>query len=465
MKKFFWLILLLLIPGMLARINFGGAGILASDILLPLFSLLWLGQKVIKNEKFPRNNWIGLGFLFLSWAFISWLLGAWDLGFKEKFLSFSYLVRLFSFLIFGWATMDIWGNTASNHTSPFSNQKQSPKFFRPPFFLNSSGDFFAGFFLISGIIILLGFLQFFLVPDIAKYSTEGGWDPHMGRLLGTWLDPNYLAGFLGFLLPISIAKWYDQKLPLPRGEGWGEGLKIPPTPFVKGELKGKIPRIFLALLIIASFVALFLTFSRSGYLAAGIGLLIFFLVKDWKVILIAIILASIGIVSSERATKRVEELAGTFASIVFQDTDEIDPTAKLRIQNWGKSFSLFEKKKIAGIGYNTYRYIAAEEGIVNEGYFSAGGADSTHLTILVTTGLIGFFLYLLFLGNLLRISWRKSRSAPQGGGEKNGTIYLGFFAGLCALLIHATFVNSLFFPLIFIPVMAVWGIISRDSAQ
>jgi len=426
MKKFFWLILLLLIPGMLARISFGGAGILASDILLPLFSLLWIEQKIVKNEKFPRNNWIGLGFLFLSWAFISWLLGAWDLEFKEKFLSFSYLVRLFSFLVFGWATMDIFNSNNSLSLGERAGVR---------------ANFFAGFFLISGIVILLGFLQFFLVPDIAKYSTEGGWDPHTGRLLGTWLDPNYLAGFLGFLLPVSIAKWYDLK------------KQITPTPFVKGE---KIPRIFLALLIIASLVALFLTFSRSGYLAAGIGLLIFFLVKDWKVILIAIILASIGIVSSERATKRVEELAGTFASIILQDTDEIDPTAKLRIQNWGKSFTLFEKKKIAGIGYNTYRYIAADEGIVNEGYFSAGGADSTHLTILVTTGLIGFFLYLLFLGNLLRISWKKSH-------EKKGTIYLGFFTGLCALLVHATFVNSLFFPLIFIPVMAVWGIISREN--
>jgi O-antigen ligase len=218
----------------------------------------------------------------------------------------------------------------------------------------------------------------------------------------------------------------------------------------------KIPRKLLALLILSSVAALFLTFSRSGYLAAGVGLLIFFFFKDWKIILLAIIIAIVGIFSSERATKRVEEFAGTFASIVFQDTDEIDPTAKLRIQNWGKSYTLFEKNKFAGIGYNTYRYVAAEEGIVDEGYFSAGGADSTHLTILVTTGIIGFLLYLLFLGNILRLSW-------QNYWRDKNPIYLGFFAGFSALIVHATFVNSLFFPLIFLPVMAVWGIISRKN--
>ena len=108
MKKIFWLCLLLLIPGMLARISLGGIGIMASDIVLPIFTVLWVGLKVIKNEEFPRNKWINLGFLFLFWALISWFIGAWDLGVKEKILSFSYIIRLASLFIFGWATMDIF---------------------------------------------------------------------------------------------------------------------------------------------------------------------------------------------------------------------------------------------------------------------------------------------------------------------------------------------------------------------
>lgn len=412
MKKIFWLCLLLLIPGMLARVSLDGVGIMASDIILPIFAIIWIGKKIIKNQKFPRNKWIIPCFLFLFWALISWLIGAWNLGLSEKIFSISYIIRLSSFFIFGWATMDILRKE--------NNDKN-----------------FAGFFMISGIVIFLGFLQFFIVPDIAQYSTEGGWDPHTSRLLGTWLDPNYLAGFLGFLLPISIGKCYQT---------------------TKSPYQGtvKISRKFLALLIISALVALFLTFSRSGYLAAGFGLFIFFFFKDWKIILLAIIIATIGIFSNERATKRVDELWGTFTSIIFQDTAEIDPTAKLRIQNWEKSYSLFEKNKIAGIGYNTYRYVAAEEGIVDESYFSAGGADSTHLTVLVTTGIIGVSLYLLFIGNILRLSWQKFRQEKE-------TIYLGFFAGFCSLIVHATFVNSLFFPLIFLPVMTVWGMISRED--
>lgn len=396
MQNFFWICLLLLIPGLLARVSFGGSGILATDILVPLFAVCWVGKKIIFNEKFPKCDFVGAGFAFVLVALVTWLIGAWSLDLSAKVLSFSYIIRIVTMLILGWAASEYF-------------QDRSPTFFKR-------------FFLISGVVIALGFIQFIFIPDISLWSTEGGWDPHTGRLLGSWLDPNYLAGFLGFLLPIIVGAWYRKK------NFW-----------------------LFCLGIIAS-VALFLTFSRSGYLAAVAGLGFFFLLRDWKIIILVLFVSILGLVSSERAQQRVEELSGTLASIVLQDTAEIDPTAKLRIQNWIKSFDLWKKYPVTGIGYNTYRWRAAEEGVVDESFFSAGAADGTHLTVLVTTGILGVLAYLWFLSILFWSPvqrWWKSKDERQ----------LGFAMGVLSLLLHSVFVNSLLFPLIFLPVIVIAGVL------
>ncbi len=407
MRNFFWICLLLLIPGLLARVAIGGSGILATDILVPIFAAIWVGKKIIFNEKFPRCDFISGGFAFVIVAIVTWLIGAWDLDITAKILSFSYIVRILTMLIIGWAAAEFFAQ--KGETSNFKLQ-------------TSKSFFFKRFFLISGVVIFLGFIQFVFIPDISTYSTEGGWDPHIGRLLGTWLDPNYLAGFLGFLLPVIAGAWYRKR------------------------------NFWLLLLGGAALVALFLTFSRSGYLAATMGLGFFFLFRDWKIILLAVFIAFLGLAASERAQQRVGELTGTMASIMLQDTAEIDPTAKLRIQNWIKSFDLWKKYPVTGIGYNTYRWRAAEEGVVDENYFSAGGADGTHLTVLVTTGIAGFLAYIWWLTALF---WKPF----QRWWKTKNELQLGFAMGLLSLVIHSLFINSFLFPLIFLPVIAIAGVL------
>ena len=413
MRKLFWLLLLLLIPGLLARISVGGAGILATDLLVPLFAVIWVGRKVILGEKFPKVGWIGAGAAFVGVAIVSWLVGAWSLDMSARVMSFSYIVRIVSILIVGWSASEMFGE--GSKTSNFKLQTS-----------NIFEEFWRPFFLIVGVVVVLGFVQFFLVPDISTWSTEGGWDPHIGRLLGTWLDPNYLAGFLGVMLPLLCGAWYRYR---------------------------KFWLLALAGLVM---VALFLTFSRSGYLAMILGLGLFFLFRDWKVILLAIFVAILGLSFSERAQQRVGELSGTMASIVLQDTAEVDPTAKLRIQNWINSLDLWRKYPVLGIGYNTYRWRAAEEGVVDESFFSAGGADGSHLTVLVTTGVVGFGFYLWFLWSLF---WRPFRRWMRSRNE----LQLGFASGMVVLCVHAVFVNSLFFPLIFLPVIAIAGVLEVEE--
>lgn len=419
---FFWGILSTLVLGLLGRIGIGGAGILPTDILIPIFCAGWCGQKIIFQKKFPSWIFGSASLLFIGLAWISFIWNGWDLLLKEQVVSLAYLIRIIGLIIFGWASFDLWKNRETK-------------------------TFWKYFFGLVAIILILGFIQFYVLPDISTYSTEGGWDPHTGRLLGTWLDPNYLAGFFGFVLPLVIAQFYEAKKNTDPKKS---------APFLYG------------LLALGLAYGLFLTFSRSGYLASAAGLFFYFWWKDWRIILLGVAFVSLGLATNERAKKRVGELTGTVANIMFQETDEIDPTASLRIQNWRKSFTLFEKNTIIGIGYNTYRYKAAEEGIVDENYFSAGAADSTHLTVLVTTGILGFLAYLLWLwqwwwkqfGFYLR---RPKNFAPTQKHPSIADKNLGFCAGFLSLCIHACFVNSLLFPLIFLPVVTVYGVLEAEK--
>ena len=145
------------------------------------------------------------------------------------------------------------------------------------------------------------------------------------------------------------------------------------------------------------------------------------------------------------------------ASVLLHDTAEVDPTAKLRIQNWIKTVDVWKKYPVLGLGYNTYRWRGAEEGVVDESYFSAGGADGTHLTVLVTTGILGTLAYLWFLWMLF---WKPVRRWWLN----RDTQQLGFAMGILALLIHAMFVNSLFFPLIFLPVIVIAGVLEPTQS-
>ena len=429
MKTFFWFCLLLLIPGLLLRVDLGGSGILGTDIILPVFAFCWLIKKLVIDRNFPSVPFLKSGFIFLGIAFFSFLLGAGDLLFKEQVLSGAYLLRFFALLIFAWAVVDLF---------PMKKEKNS--------LLN-------GLFIISGIVVVLGFLQFYLVPDISTYSTEGGWDPHTGRLLGTWMDPNFVAGFLGFMLPVVIGRWYDIS------------FKLQSSNF--NLQNGKKERFYLGALILLFLGALFLTFSRSGYLAAGMGLGFFFLLRDPKVILVGVVVAGIGIASNERAQKRVTELFGTMASIVLRDTDEIDPTASLRLESWRESLELFQKYPVLGIGFNTYRYKAAEEGIVDESYFSSGGSDSSLLTVLVTTGFVGFVVYIwfwvqIFIKAFSQFTIFNLQSTKKVKSQKlmaHSSLSLGLASGILAILVHSFFVNSLLFPLILMPMYVVMGVV------
>jgi len=115
-------------------------------------------------------------------------------------------------------------------------------------------------------------------------------------------------------------------------------------------------------------------------------------------------------------------------------TDPAD-SAYFRFISWQNAIEIFKDNPISGVGFNSYRYAQLDYGFVTLdtlGGHSGAGSDSSLLLVLATTGIIGFgtFLTGLLLPFVLFVK------------SKEFAFYTVTFLGL---MVHALFVNSLFF--------------------
>lgn len=226
MFEFFFL--LSFIAGQLIKIPFWGyGGLTLLDLFVFFISLLLLWRLKLKLKTPPL--FISASIIFIFFASLSLLLSPLDLSPTETFISFSYAVRFFVYILFGWLL--------------YSNK-----------FLKISNDFFIKAGLILGA---LGLIQLILFPDLRQLQNQG-WDPHYFRTVSTYLDPNFLGAFLVLSL-----------MPLTRK---------------------KLTLITTACFVII-FIALLTTFSRSSYLSFGVAFFsLSFLNKSKKLFGLTIIL-------------------------------------------------------------------------------------------------------------------------------------------------------------------------------
>jgi O-antigen ligase len=266
-------------------------------------------------------------------------------------------------------------------------------------------------FVTSVILSILGFVQLILFPDFS-FMAQYGWDPHQGRLLSTWYDPNFLGGFLGLAAVIILSRilvflkenkaWQRQNIILL--SSWIIGLGV-------------------------VFGALMLTYSRSALLAFLIGVTIVTILISRKTFFLVIIILSIIVISNPRLQSRI------------QGAIQVDVTASLRIQSWLETLDDIDKNPIWGIGYNTIKY----QTIVPSELNSASGRDSSLLTLWLTGGIIGLGLFIIIIFNSIIKAWQK---VSRSGLERVWGV--ATIAGWALILVHSMFVNSIFFPHILI---------------
>lgn len=419
MKKLLAILLALIIlapvTGELWRLSVLGFELLPSDLLIPVFFVVWVIDK-IRNDRKLRLGKIGKSIIvFLFILVITYLLNLIRFDTIQMIVAFSYLGRFGMYLILALLSFDLL-------------DRDKEKFF----FKVILGSFLASFVL----IVVLGFLQLQFFGNFLEMGMYlKGWDPHIGRLLSTWFDPNYVGGYLAFMVSIAIAiglyyhKKFDRK--------WF---------------------IIIGAVSFFGLVAIYLTYSRSAYLAliAALGVLAF--LKSRKLLIIAAIVIVIGFGVSPRVQQRFIDMWGSARVVLGIDIQQtIDPTARLRLYSWQFATEMITDHPWIGVGYSRYAYEINYRGHGLLSGHASGGSDSSLLTIWATTGIFGF-LSALAIGFVAMVSafsnvWRK----------ENFKSYLnaGLLAGLCGMFVHSIFVNSLLFPLMMVYLWVGLGLMDQ----
>lgn len=237
------------------------------------------------------------------------------------------------------------------------------------------------------LLFLLNMAQYFLFRDISSLSIYG-FDPHQNRLTGTFLDPNYMGIYL-------IIYFLFSELTLN-------------SRFVS----------------ISSFIMILLTESRSAFLTLLLALFILMFRSPKYLLYVALLFVfSFGTAFINR----------------IELTKAANDSSNLRIESWKNAIQLYSLSPEFGIGFNNYRNMSKFFNLTSpENYYSnsSNSSDSSLLSILVMTGGIGLFLFLLyFISFGLRVY--------------DNLIYLA------VIFFNSIFINSLLFPAVCVLILLI----------
>jgi len=330
-----------------------------------------IGILKLKLKKPPIQ--VSLGILFSLIGGLSLLLTPLNLSLPEFMISLFYILRFFFYILLGWVAL-------SGAVKDF--KENAPKIFE----YSAIG------------LAIFGLFQFIFLPDLATLTPEG-WDPHFFRTASTFLDPNFLGAFLVLVLFPLLKNLHQANL---KKEAWKP---------------------------ILIYIAILTTFSRSSYvmlLVTGLTLAIFKKSKQLAVVSLALFLILIFFFH-------------IYTTLVAKPRN-IDRTqsASFRISTWRQGFDIFSKSPILGIGFNSYRFAIEKYGLGSESFIQSRGAtynDSSLLSVLATTGVVGLTVYVVWLIMLIK------------GGLKSGSSRgMTYSAALLGLIATSFFNNTLFYP-------------------
>ena len=244
---------------------------------------------------------------------------------------------------------------------------------------------------VSFATALFGWLQYFIYPDLTSLRYLG-WDDHLFRLVGTFLDPGFTSLIIVFGGILSMFS------------------------FIK---TNKMKFLLLTLFFILS---LAFTYARAGYVAFALSLFAIGMITKRMRLGISLFIILLGIIYFlPRPLGEGVNLARMYS-------------VSLRVENYKDTLDIFKESPVFGVGFNNI--CLAKKVYLGRGDLeshSCSGSDSSLLLILATTGIVGL---MVFAGSIIRII----RLLPK-------SYYSNvFLVLLVAVFAHSLFVNSLFYP-------------------
>ena len=403
----FVLLLLAPVTGELWHIPIWKFEFLPSDVLILLIFPLWALDKLVTDRK-VRIGRIGMAIaVFLLVMTTSYFLNLLRFDYEQMLSGFILMGRFGMYVIVAGMAFDLLDRDMTGRKGQVGQFRK----------------LLIGAMILSLVLIsLLGFLQLKFFPSFLELGLYlEGWDPHIGRLLSTWFDPNFIGGYLAFMLPMILAlSLYFKR---------------------NGRIKWAV---LMAVVSAVGIVALYLTFSRSGYLALILSLGIFTFFKSRKLLIALLIAAVLGFAVSPRVQERTLEAVDSAKGLIGLDSQQpLDPTAQLRVYSWQFAREIIADYPLLGCGFGRYAYEINERGHGLLSDHSSGGSDSSLLTIWAQTGIFGLLSYLAigFVAAItaIRRIWKKD--------DFNSYLLLGLLSGFTGIMAHSVFVNSLLYAL------------------
>lgn len=273
------------------------------------------------------------------------------------------------------------------------------------------------------IFAAFGIIQSIFIPHFAQVVYPDSrvyvdWDEQGHRLVSTMLEPNIAGSMLMLMLLVNVAQ-------LSGGE--------------------RVP-IWKPLLFFAALVA---TLSRSSFLGLAVGLTIILAVRGVSRRMLQF--GAIVGVAFLAALPRLLEYAMSFNKLTVSDA-----SAMSRVINWLRALEVWADNPVFGIGFNTFGFVVERYGGTRAGagsYSSDGGL----LFIAVMTGIVGLALYVAMLVYVFRSCRRVWRDAELPASWR--ALAVGIGAGIPAIIVHATFVNSILTPFVMEMLWVMWGLV------
>lgn len=397
-------VLATVIVGQTLRLPVGSEStLLASDLIVPLVLVAWVARRALRRQPVLPLTPLGRPVAAVLAAFALSFVGAalsGDFTGRELLVAALYLGRFAAYLSVLVVARDVVRTESLSRWLAIG----------------------AG---AVGAVAVLGFVQLVLVPDFSRFVPQG-WDPHVGRLLSTWFDPNFVAGL--FLVSALVAT----------------AMLVEPHASHR--------RAALATLV-ASLAALVLTFSRSGYAGLAAGFAVLAVTRARHFLAPALLGALLVFLLVPRVQERVIGVR------------TVDETAQLRLQSWRNAVTVIADHPWLGVGFNTYRAVQVRYGFHNDpAAHAAGGSDSSLLTVAVTAGMVGLVVYGGYVARLLATA---RRGALAGRQPLTRALGYGTLAALVGLIVHGQFVNGLLFPHLMIiqAVLLGWLLGARDAEE
>jgi len=256
------------------------------------------------------------------------------------------------------------------------------------------------------IVSIMGILQ---VPEGGRVSAP---------FEGEEGEPNTFGGYLVFMVSITA------------------GMLLTTKSFRLQMIYG-----FLTFLFI---IPLFLTGSRASYLGIiFVTLVLIWLSEKRRLVLMALIVGGLTLpfIAPKTLTERV--------SFTFQQREQrgqlrlggarIDTSTTARLQSMSEIARDFVKHPILGFGVTGYKFV-----------------DAQYFRVLIETGLIGLFIFIILLVSIFRVTYHIFKEADEP--VRKG-LSMGFVAGFIGLLVHAVGSNTFIIVRIMEPFWFVLAIV------